>query len=57
MESAPIDIPMGGGVNYANGARLGITDLALNKYDMATDNLVTYSGITTLDEIIAHIAK
>jgi len=57
MESAPIDIPMGGGVDYANGARLGITDLALNKYDMATDNLVTYSGITTLDEIIAHIAK
>ena len=57
MEASPIDIPMGGGLNYANGARLGITDLALNKYDMASDNLVTYSGITTLDEIIAHIAK
>ena len=57
MESAPIDIPMGGEINYANGARLGITDLALNKYDMASGNLVTYSGITSLDDIIAHIAK
>lgn len=52
MESSPIDIPMGGGVDYANGARLGITDLALNKYDMATDQLVAYSGITSLDKVM-----
>lgn len=55
MESSPIDIPMGGGVNYANGARLGITDLALNSYDMATDQLVTYSGITSLDDVMAAV--
>lgn len=52
MESSPIDIPMGGGVDYANGARLGITDLALNKYDMATDQLLAYSGITSLDKVM-----
>ena len=52
MESSPIDIPMGGGVDYANGARLGITDLALNKYDIATDQLLAYSGITSLDAVM-----
>ena len=52
MESSPIDIPMGGGVDYANGARLGITDLAINTYDMATDQLVAYSGITSLDDVM-----
>lgn len=57
MESAPIDVPMGGSIDFANGARLGITDLALNKYDMATLQLVTYSGIKSLDDIVAHIAK
>lgn len=55
MESAPIDIPMGGEVDYANGARLGITDLALNTYDLATDQLVTYSPIKTLSDVMAAV--
>lgn len=55
MESSPIDIPMGGAVDYANGARLGITDLAINGYDMATDQLVAYSGITSLDDVMAAV--
>ena len=55
MESAPIDVPMGGSVNYGDGARHGIQDLALNKYDMATDQLVAYSGITTLADVKAAI--
>lgn len=57
MESSPIDIPMGGGVNYANGARLGITDLALNKYDMATDQLIAYSPITSLEDVMLAVSS
>lgn len=52
MESAPIDIPMGGEVNYADGARLGITDLALNTYNRDSDQLVPYSGITSLAKVM-----
>ena len=65
MESAPISVPMGGSIDFANGARLGITDLALNRYQMSftyegtyvAGQLVTYSGIKSLDDIIAHIAE
>lgn len=52
MESAPVDVPMGGEVDLANGSRLGIEELALNKYDLATAQLTTYSGITGLDEVM-----
>lgn len=55
MEKSPIDVPMGGGVDYANGQRLGIADLAVNKYDIATAQLVTYSGITTLEDVMANV--
>ena len=55
MEASPIDIPMGGAVDYKDGARLGITDLALNTYDMATDQLVAWSGITSLDDVMGAV--
>ena len=32
MESAPVNVPMGTSVNYADGNRVGIDALALNKY-------------------------
>jgi hypothetical protein len=32
MESAAINVPMGTSVDYANGNRVGIDALALNKY-------------------------
>lgn len=35
MESAPINVPMGTSVNYAEGQRIGIDALAVNKYTWA----------------------
>ena len=35
MESAPINVPMGTSVNYANGQRVGIDALAVNVYTLA----------------------
>lgn len=35
MESAPINVPMGTNVNYANGQRVGIDALAVNAYTLA----------------------
>ena len=51
MESAPVDIPMGGSVNLANGARLGTTDFALNRYDLSSKKLILYSEITTIESV------
>jgi hypothetical protein len=35
METAPINVPMGQSVNYANGQRVGIDSLAVNKYTLS----------------------
>ena len=35
MESAPINVPMGTNVSYADGQRIGIDALAVNKYTLA----------------------
>ena len=35
MESAPINVPMGTNVSYADGQRVGIDALAVNKYTLA----------------------
>lgn len=55
MEKSPIDILMGGEVDYSNGQRLGITDLALNKFDPTTAQLIPYSGLTSLDDLMANV--
>lgn len=55
MEASPIDILMGGELDYANGKRYGITDLALNKYDHTTATLVLQSGLTSLKDVEANI--
>ncbi|MCR4672077.1 MAG: ABC transporter substrate-binding protein [Lachnospiraceae bacterium] len=60
MESEPISIPMGGSVDYANGARLGLVDLALNTIGLEADEngayaLVTVDHITPLEDVWAAI--
>lgn len=40
MESAPVSVPMGGAVNFADGMRLGISEMALLKYQVTTVNEV-----------------
>ena len=49
MESAPMNVPMGTSVDYANGNRVGIDALALNKYSLANYGVgEVYRGITDL---------
>lgn len=55
MESKPVDILMGGELDYANGKRYGITDLALNKYNPLTAQLELQSGLTSLKDVEANI--
>lgn len=56
MEEDPINVPMGTSVNYANGQRVGIDALALNKYSLANLGVgEVYRQITdlaTLEESI-----
>ena len=51
VESTPLDVPMGGEIDYANGARLGIASLALNTFDTTTAQLASVAGITSLETI------
>lgn len=49
MESAPVNVPMGTSVSYANGQRVGIDSLAVNKYTVANFGVgEVYRGITDL---------
>lgn len=59
MESAPVNVPMGTSVNYADGHRVGIDALALNKYtalDAAAGGSV-YREITDLKTLEDAINK
>ena len=55
MESAPVNVPMGTSVNYANGQRVGIDALALNKYTKDNVNGDVYRGITDLATLEAAV--
>lgn len=61
MENAPMHVPMGGEISFAGGARLGITDLALNTIGLEADPatgayaLASVSPIMSLDDVMAHV--
>ncbi len=60
MENAPVNIPMGGSVDYAGGDRLGVVDLALNTVTLEPDAdgnyaLTTVSPIMSLDDVMAQV--
>ncbi|MBQ6602016.1 MAG: ABC transporter substrate-binding protein [Eubacterium sp.] len=63
MESFEVNLPMGGSLNYANGDRLGITDLAFNTISLEKDEttgvhtLVTAGPITSLDDVWAAVQQ
>ena len=49
METAPVNVPMGTSVSYADGQRVGIDALAVNKYSLANLGVgEVYRGITDL---------
>lgn len=51
MEVGTVDIAMAGEISFANGARTGVTDLAISKYDYATAAYVLYSDLLSLKEV------
>lgn len=57
MESESVDLPMGGEINFADGHRYGIADLALNTYGKVNDahSLVGVAKITALDDVWAAV--
>ena len=56
MESAPVNVPMGTNVDYANGKRVGIDALAVNKYTVANYGVgEVYRGITDLATLEAAV--
>lgn len=61
MENAPMKVPMGGELDFAGGARLGVTDLALNTIglepnpDTGAYALVSVSPIMSLDDVMAQV--
>ncbi|MBR5250987.1 MAG: hypothetical protein IKV38_03105, partial [Clostridia bacterium] len=58
MEEAPINVPMGQSVNYADGQRVGIDSLAVNKYTLANFGVgEVYRQITDLATLENAIGK
>jgi hypothetical protein len=57
MESAPMNIPMGQSVDYANGKRVGIDSLAVNVYTVENAAGTLYRDITDLATLEAAIKK
>jgi hypothetical protein len=58
MEAEDINLPMGGSLSFANGDRLGIASLALNKANMNSAGgagLDAVAPITSLEDIWANV--
>ena len=55
LESAPIDIPFGGTISFADGARTGVSSMQLSKCNMDDPSGTGWElvyGFATMDEII-----
>lgn len=55
LESAPIDIPFGGSISFADGARTGVDSMQLSKCNMDDPSGTGWElvyGFATMDEII-----
>lgn len=63
LESFEVNLPMGGTLNFANGDRLGIADLALNTISLEPDEttgvyaLQAVSPIMSLDDVWATVQQ
>lgn len=51
MEEGPLDIPMGGTVDFSGGKRWGIASMSLLKYNSTTKTFDLVEGIETLETI------
>ena len=55
LESAPITIPFGGTISFADGARTGVSSMQLSKCNMDDPSGTGWElvyGFATMDEII-----
>lgn len=65
MESAPIDVPISGGVNYANGQRIGLDGMSFVKYVRPSDpnaaastgTFVNVINMQSIDEILGELSE
>lgn len=58
MEESPVDLPMGGELDFSDGARLGIAELALNtigKNSSDAHTLLAVDGLKGLDTVWAAV--
>lgn len=63
MESAPINVPISGGVNYANGQRIGLDGMSFVKYVRPTEagaaastgTFVNVVGMQSIDQILGEL--
>lgn len=63
MESAPINVPISGGVNYANGQRIGLDGMSFVKYVRPTEagaaastgTFVNVIGMQSIDQILGEL--
>ena len=61
LEDAPVDLPMGGTLDFSGGNRVGIADLALNTISLEPDPesgsyvLQAVSPIMSLDDVWAQV--
>ena len=53
MESAPMQVPMGGEIDFAGGDRLGITALALNTISVEIDEATGYYALQVVSPIMS----
>jgi len=51
MEEGPLDIPMGGTVDFSDGKRWGIASMSLLRYNIETNTFDLVQPIETLEEI------
>lgn len=52
LEEAPIDIPFGGSISFANGARTGVQEMILRKCDgTSADGWTTVDGFRSMEEL------
>lgn len=65
MESAPINVPISGGVNYANGQRIGLDGMSFVKYVRPSDPKAAAStgtftnviNMQSIDEILGELSE
>jgi ABC-type branched-subunit amino acid transport system substrate-binding protein len=54
-ESAPIDLPLAGEIDFANGSRVGLTTLAMTKFQLTASgwNFAKIRGIESIEQVNA----